>query len=228
MEAGSRHRRRRQRQQQPGGQNIPAATPGPKPQPWALRPGDWPVPVLTPSELQPSTPGVALVPLAEAPTLLQRLQDSTAAVAVVTLRSLPSPSPSLAAESFSVPLQRGTELLPAKVWVHTCGPFPVAPTLAPRKVGPNSPDPSTTQLVVEVDERWFPSPWKELQQSGARGLRRLLRGRVARPADLLDVFALAYRGEVQGSRALRAVVRVVPAEAGKLLASSGEGGLFFR
>jgi hypothetical protein len=39
---------------------------------------------------------------------------------------------------------------------------------------------------------------------------------------------LAYRGEVQGSRALRAVVRVVPAEAGKLLASSGEGGLFFR
>jgi hypothetical protein len=81
---------------------------------------------------------------------------------------------------------------------------------------------------VEVDEGWFPSPWKELQQSGARGLRRLLRGRVARPADLLDVFALAYRGDVQGSRALRAVVRVVPAEAGKLLASSGEGGLFFR
>jgi hypothetical protein len=81
---------------------------------------------------------------------------------------------------------------------------------------------------VEVDERWFPSPWKEFQQSGAGGLRRLLRGRAPRPADLLDVFALAYRGEVQGSRALRAVVRVVPAAAEKLLASSGEGGLFFR
>ena len=199
----------------------------PTQQPWALRPEDWPVPVLAPAELQASSPGVALVPLAEAPALLQRLQGSPASVAVVTLRSLPSSSPS-AAEHFSVPLQRGKELLPAKVWVHSCGPAPVAPTLAPKKVGSYSPDPSTTQLVVEVDERWFSSPWNEFQLRGARGLRRLLAGRVSQPADLLDVFALAYRGEVQGSRALRAVVRVVPAAQAKLLASSGEDGIFFR
>ena len=163
----------------------------------------------------------------EAPALIQRLQGSAATVAVVTLRALPSSSPS-AAESFSVPLRRGEELLPAKVWVYSCGPTPVVPTLAPRKVGPQSPDPSTTQLVVEVDEHWFPSPWKEFQLSGARGLRCLIAGRVSRPADLLDVFALAYRGELVGSRALRAVVWVVSAAQDTLLISSGQDGIFFR
>ena len=230
MEAGNRHRRRKQRggqqQQQPGGQNTPTAAPAATKEPWALRPLDWPVPVLPAAELQTSSPGVALVPAPEAPALLQRLQGSTAAVAVVTLRSLPN-SPLLAAES-SVPLQRGPNLLPAKVWVYSCGPTPVAPKLTPKQVGPTSADPSTTQLVVEVDERYFPSSWSELQQSGARGLLRLLRGRAARRTDILDVFALAYRGELQGSRAVRAVVRVVPAAVEKMLASSGEGGLFFR
>ena len=196
------------------------------PRQWALRPEDWPVPVRAPADLQSSSPGIALVSLAEVPALLQRLQGSTAPVAVVTLRSIPSSSPS-AAQSFSVPLQRHKELLPAKIWVTSCGPTPVVPTLAPQQVKPSS-DPSTTQLVVEVDERWFLSPWSEFQQSGARGLRRLLVSRVPRPADLLDVFALAYRGEIQGSRALRAVVRVAPAAHDTLFRSSGQDGIFLR
>ena len=107
----------RWRKETKGKEKTPSSSSSPqttKQQPWVLRPEDWPVPVLAPADLQLSSPGVALVPATEAPALLQRLQGSTALVAVVTLRSLPSSSPSVV-QALSVPLQRGTELLPAKV-----------------------------------------------------------------------------------------------------------------
>jgi hypothetical protein len=84
------------------------------------------------------------------------------------------------------------------------------------------------ELVVEVDERWVSPSWDAFQAGGVRHLRRLLARRVASAAAVLDVFALAYRGALVGSRALRAVVRVAVDSRDALLASSGQDGVFLR